>query len=135
MSIGIGSSEITSNKPVPASGSSVEVNGGSALTTANLNATTPAVSNDTVSQNVTWQVSGSSVSANVPIGGPPRPRYGIPHMLVFDGVENGWWQASPAAYGTPVGPTMNWVAMCNTGGNSIAYVAATATEPPYVTIS
>lgn len=46
-------------------GSSVEVNGGSVLTTANFNGTTPAAGAN--QQNVTWQVSGSSVSAEVPL--------------------------------------------------------------------
>lgn len=46
-------------------GSSVEVNGGSALTTANFNGTTPSAGAN--QQNITWQVSGSSVSAEVPL--------------------------------------------------------------------
>ena len=46
-------------------GTNVEVNGGSALTTANLNGTTPAAPGG--NQNVTWQLSGSSVSAYIPL--------------------------------------------------------------------
>jgi hypothetical protein len=48
------------------SGTNVEINGGSALGTANLNGTTPAA--PTGNQNVTWQVSGNNVSAYVPTG-------------------------------------------------------------------
>lgn len=49
------------------SGSSVTINGGSALTTANFNATTPAAQTNFL--NVTWQTSTTNVSAEVPVIG------------------------------------------------------------------
>lgn len=48
------------------SGTSLSVNGGAALGTANLNGTTPAAGASNL--NVTWQNSGSDISAQVPFG-------------------------------------------------------------------
>lgn len=58
---------ITNTGASPSGGSSVTVNSGSILGTANLNATTPAAPGGDV--NCTWQASGSNVSCYVPSSG------------------------------------------------------------------
>lgn len=96
------------------------------LTPNTLNDTTPAA--PAGNTNVTWQTDGSgNASAYVPSQLPPRPRFGIPHMVAYDGspTSNAW----SAGGANPI-PAMNWLPYGISP--AINTTAATATEPAYV---